>query len=75
MTVVSVTQIGVLAAYALIEWYLPRTNAIKGNSSVELLANALKPVLRRVPFVNKLIIVLATPEPPIAPLEPSKEDK
>jgi hypothetical protein len=63
-------QVGVaaLAAWALLEWALPRIKFLKANSTVELVANLLKAMLvTRVPLVGKVVAVLATPAPTPAP--------
>lgn len=61
-----------VAAYVLLEFYLPRTAKLKANSTIELVANMLKPVLGRVPLVGKIVALLGTPEAKAAglPLPP-----
>jgi len=58
-----------LVAYALLEWYLPKSR-FKANSSLEALANALKPVLGRVPLVGFVLSKMSSQEP--APQEEAK---
>jgi hypothetical protein len=55
-------QLLAVVAYAAIEWVLPRQKALAANSTVELIANALKPILGKVPLVGKLLAILGTPQ-------------
>jgi hypothetical protein len=55
-------QLLAVLGYAVLEWGLPRQKALAANSTIELLANMLLPLLGKVPLVGKLVSLLATPE-------------
>lgn len=52
-----------LAGGALVEWALPRINAVKGNSTLECLGNlAVRLMLSRIPALGYVLEKIATPE-------------
>ncbi len=51
-----------LLAYAILEWYLPRTNLVKANSVIEGIANSLKRALSKVPLVGWAVAQVASKE-------------
>ena len=50
-------QVLCVGAYVAIEYYLPRTKAVRGNSALEVLAN----LLVRIPLVGMVAVRIGTP--------------
>jgi hypothetical protein len=55
-----------------LEWWLPRTNAVKARSLIEAFGNAAMPLVRNWPFVSIAIRAMATPDHAL-PLPEKKE--
>lgn len=54
-------QLLALLAYMKLEWWLPRTDKVRANSSLELIGNVMRAALmERVPLVRRLVGYLAS---------------